>query len=96
MNKHLLIALDYKNRSKEELKENYKAAKAAADADADADAVYVAYADAAADAYAYAVAYVADADAVNVDALEYWLNRYFEKTGENIEDYEKALEDMRK
>ena len=80
MNKHLLIALDYKNRSKEELKENYKAAKAA-------------------DAAAYAVAYVADAadaDAVNVDALEYWLNRYFEKTGENIEDYEKALEDMRK
>ena len=43
-------------------------------------------ADATADAAAYIAAYAADADG------EYWINRYFKITGENREDYEKALE----
>ncbi len=66
MNQHILVAMDWKNRSQEELKKNRAAA-------ADAYAV--------ADAYAYA---------------EYWINRYFNVTGENREDYEKALKEMRK
>tara|TARA_R100000655_G_scaffold15789_3_gene34793 strand:+ start:905 stop:1123 length:219 start_codon:yes stop_codon:yes gene_type:complete len=72
MNKQILIAMDWKNRSKEELKENYEAAANAA-----------------------AVAYAA-ANSNNPAAIEYWLKEYLEKTGENREDYEKALGDMRK
>ena len=29
-------------------------------------------------------------------AVKYWVNEYFEVTGENREEYEKALEEMRK
>ncbi len=71
MNQHILVAMDWKNRSQEELKKN-RAAAAAAVAVADADAA------------------VAVADA------EYWINRYFNVTGEDREDYEKALKDMKK
>ena len=42
MNKQILIAMDWKNRSKEELKENYHSAAANADVDVAADAVCVA------------------------------------------------------
>ena len=86
MNKHILIAMDWKNRSLEELKENYSAAWDAADAAAAAaDA-----ADAAADAAAADVLWAADVVA------EHWLNKYFKLTGENREEYEKALKDMKK
>ena len=91
MNKHILIAMDYKNRSREELRENYHDAAAAADAAYAADAYAAADADAAAAAY-HAAYHAADADA----AAEYWITRYFEVTGENREDYEKALEEMKK
>jgi hypothetical protein len=77
MNQHILIAMDRKNRSKEELIENYIAAGARA-AGARA-AYYVAK---------YATLPFFDAN------TEYWLNRYFEITGEDREEYEKALEEI--
>ena len=78
MNKHILVAMDWKNRSEEELDKNR----------ADADDAYEAAYEAAAAAYdAYE-----DAD----DDVKYWLNRYFEVTGEDREEYEKALEEMKK
>ncbi len=93
MNKHILIAMDWENRSLEELEKNRDvayaaAADAAAAAYAAADAADSAYADAADSAYADA----AYAD----DYVKYWLNRYFEITGENRKEYEKALKEMKK
>tara|TARA_R100001510_G_C7607962_1_gene172410 strand:- start:738 stop:1019 length:282 start_codon:yes stop_codon:yes gene_type:complete len=93
MNKQILIAMDAKNTSKctEELKDNYRAAAAHV-------AAHVAANSANANAYAAAAvcaAYAANAYAVGCDP-EYWLKKYFEETGENREDYEKALGDMRK
>ena len=84
--------MDYKNRSEEELKENYDAANSVT-----AAAAYVAANSVtAAEAYA-AAAYAAEAYAAAVDAaVEYHLNRFFKITGENRKDYEKALEEMRK
>ena len=75
MNKHILIAMDWKNRSEEELIENYHDA---------------AYYDAVYNVASYAV--IAHAE----EALEEWLNQYFKITGENREDYEKALKEMKK
>ena len=91
MNKHILIAMDWKNRSKEELRENYDAAVYSA-AYSDAWAAAVAYASYA--AAFEAVAYASYA-AAYAEAAGNWLDRYFEETGEDREDYEKALEDMR-
>ena len=71
--------MDWKNRSKEELRENAESAyNAYADADAAASAADAAYA--AADA-AYA---------------EFWIKEYFENTGEDREEYEKALKEMKR
>ena len=85
MNQHILIAMDRKNRSKEELIENYHDA-------------YAAFAAAARAAGARAACYAAKYATLPFLAAntEYWLNRYFEITGEDREEYEKALEDMRK
>ncbi len=55
--------MDWKNRSKEELRENAVAVAAVADAVAD---------------------------------TEFWINEYFENTGENREEYEKALKEMKR
>ena len=83
MNKHILIAMDHENRSKEELKKNRDAAadaaRAAADAAASRAAAYFA-----ADAAYYA------ADAIDVEC---WLNKYFEETSDDREEYEKVLEE---
>ena len=84
MNKFILCAMD-KSKTAEELKENKMAADAAYDA---ADA---------ADAYAAAAAYDAAAAAASAaDNMDYWLNRYFRRTGENREDYEKAIKELEK
>ena len=94
MNKQILIAMDWKNRSKEELKKNYEAASYASYAS------YAAYVANAAAYVANAAVDVDDTDAVDAaaanSAVEYWLKKYFAETGENREDYEKALEEMRK
>jgi hypothetical protein len=66
MNKFILVAMNRKNHTQEELDENCTAAAAYA---------------AAADAYA--------ADAA---AAEYWINRYFERTGEDKQDYINEIE----
>ena len=96
MNQHILIAMDHKNRDKEELIENYQDA-AAAVAAFDVSVIEATFAAAWADVVraARAAQAAADADADD-DYVEYWLNRYFEITGENREEYEKALEEMRK
>ena len=44
---------------------------------------------------AYDAAYAAHA-AYDANNMDYWLNRYFERTGENREDYEKAIKEMEK
>ena len=69
--------MDWKNRSKEELKKNNDAAYAAYDA-----------------AYTAAVAAAAVADA-SADA-EFWIKEYFENTGEDRKEYEKALKEMKR
>ena len=79
MNKHILIAMDWKNISLEELEKN----RAAADA----------WAAAAANAYAKAaLGAAAHGGNGGAAAVEYWITRYFEITGEDREEYEKALE----
>jgi len=93
MNKYILCAMD-KSKTEKDLKKN----AAAADAD---DAAYSYDAAAAADAadaaaYAAAAADAADAAADAANNMDYWLNRYFERTGENREDYEKAIKEMEK
>jgi hypothetical protein len=84
MNQHILIAMDRKNRSKEELIENYTAAGARA-----------AGARAAGARAAYYVAKYATLPFFDANT-EYWINEYFEITGEDREEYEKALEEMKK
>ena len=86
MNKHILMAMDsLANPGKytfEQLRENRD------DAYADYDAVYAAYAaaDAADAAYIFAVYAYNPTYANNVNA-NYWLNRYFKRSGENKQDY---------
>ena len=93
MNKHILLVMKWLNDkesvTQEELKDN------AADAAA-ADAAYADAADAA--AYAYAAAYDAAYDAADAAAYAYaaaydekWINKYFDQTGENKQDYTDAL-----
>ena len=93
MNEYILVAMDRKNRSDEELRKNCAADNAARAADNAARAAANA-ARAAADA-AWAAA---DADAARASAadVEFWVNEYFERTGEDREDYEKALKEMKK
>ena len=99
MNKHILVAMDWKNRSKEELMEN---AESAYNADvytaAVADAAYTAAdaADAAAYAAADAAAYAVASAAADAAYAEFWINEYFENTGEDRKDYEKALKEMKR
>ena len=76
MNQHILIAMDWENRSRKELKENFRAA---------ANLYYAAF-DAAR----------ADYGRIHAANAEQWINKYFEVTGENREEYEKALEEMKK
>ena len=76
MNKHILVAMDWKNRSKEELMENAESAY-------NADVYTAAVADA-----AYTAADAADA--------EFWIKEYFENTGEDRKEYEKALKEMKR
>ena len=96
MNKFVVCAMD-KRKTKEELLANYKAAYCAADADADAyaAAAYDGY-DADAAAYpAYPVAaYWSSAAAYwsSAASLKYYLNEYFELTGENREAYQKEAD----
>ena len=85
MNKYILCAVD-KSSTEEELKKN------AADATYDAADAYDA--DAAAYAAVYAAAYAAYA--AYGDNMEYWLGRYFDITGENIEYYLKAIKELEK
>tara|TARA_R110002020_G_scaffold144145_2_gene317025 strand:- start:3799 stop:4059 length:261 start_codon:yes stop_codon:yes gene_type:complete len=85
MNEFILCVLDRANRTVEELEENSIDADAAAKECA--DVAYAAYITACA---AY-VAYVAIEN--NSAAAEYWLNKYFEATGENRCDYEKAIKE---
>ena len=88
MNKNILIAMDHENRSKEELKKNLDAAYEAA------VAVRAAYAAAVrADSACYAAKYATlPFLAANT---EYWIDEYFQITGEDKEEYEKALKEMR-
>lgn len=103
MNNHILIAMDWKNRSREELFANWRDARdAARDAhlklSADSwEARDVAW-DVAWDAWdASRASRAANAARYSSAAkVERRINEYFEVTGENREDYEKALEDMRK
>ena len=87
MNQHILIAMDWENRSLEELEKNRDAAAAYADAAA-------AYAAAVrADSACYAAKYATlPFLAANT---EYWIDEYFQITGEDKEEYEKALKEMR-
>jgi len=78
MNKHILIAMDWKNISLEELEKNRAAADAWAAAAANA-----------ANAAFGAAAHGGNGGAV---VVEYWITRYFEITGEDRDEYEKALE----
>ena len=78
MNKHILIAMDKESFTKDELKKNKDSATATADA---AAAAYATTAAAAAAAYA-----TTDADDV-ADDVDYWIDMYFKKTGENKQDY---------
>ena len=80
MNKHILTVIDHQlnpgKYTRAQLQDN------AADADAAAaDANAYAYAYDAYDAYAYA----------DADAAVYWLNKYFNITGENKQDYIDAI-----
>lgn len=76
MNKFILVAMNRKNHTQEELDENRDAAYAAY-------AAYVVYAAYAAAAYA----------AASVDAsAEYWINKYFERTGEDRQLYTNEIE----
>jgi hypothetical protein len=78
MNKFILVAMNRKNHTQEEL-----------DANLDAAAAVVLVVP----AYAYA-AYAADAAATDAaaDAAEYWINKYFERTGEDKQLYINEIE----
>ena len=101
MNKYILCAVD-KSSTEEDLRKNvadaYDAAYDAADAYAGYAAAAYEAAPAAYEAAHAADAYAAAAGAYAADAAnaEYWLNMYFERIGENIEDYEKAIKELEK
>ena len=82
MNNTILFVIDHQlnpdKYTQEQLKENYRAANANA-----SDAAAADYG--AADYAAYAADYAASAS--------YWLNEYFERTGENKQDYIDAIKD---
>ena len=94
MNKDILMALDHlanpDKYTKVQLKDNALAADATYRAVADVD-VWDAYAvDAAATATATAAAYAAVFTAAVAAAdinTEYWIDKYFERSGENKDDY---------
>ena len=100
MNKHILMVIDHQMNpdkyTQEQLQENYKAAFGVAAADKAAfgvdayPAAYLATNDSDVKA-AWAACDVADAAANDSDA-PYWLNKYFEITGENKQDYIDKLE----
>ena len=95
MNKDILMALDHlanpDKYTKVQLKDNALAADATYRAVADVD-VWDAYAvDAAATAAAYAAVFTAAVDAAADINTEYWIDKYFERSGENKDDYIKEL-----
>ena len=95
MNKHILFVIDHLANpgkyTKVQLKDNALAADATYRAVADVD-VWDAYAvDAAATAAAYAAVFTAAVDAAADINTEYWIDKYFERTGENKDDYIKEL-----
>ena len=94
MNKHILMVIDHQlnpgKYTQEQLKDNALAADATYRAVADVD-VWDAYAvDAAATAAAYAAVFTAAVDAADINT-EYWIDKYFERSGENKDDYIKEL-----
>jgi len=91
MNKHILLVMKWLNDkdsvTQEERDDNRDAAYAAyADAYA-ADAAAAAYADAAADYTAAYAAADAAATAYADAAAEIWVDKYFERSGDNKQDY---------
>ena len=84
MNKFILVVMNRENHTQEELKENRDAAAV----------VHYDFADDAAYAYAAYAAYAYADDAADYAAYdcEYWVNRYFERTGEDKQTYIDALE----
>jgi len=94
MNEHILMVQGFllypENYTKDQLKQNYRAAYAAYADDANsAYAAYAAYLAAAYDAY-LAAAYAAAFDIFTARA-EYWIDSYFNETGENRQDYIDAI-----
>jgi len=87
LNKHIFMVMkwldDPKSVSQEEREENSKAAAAAA-------AAAAAYAFSAFSAFSAAAA--AAAFGANAGEAEKWVNKYFERTGENKQDYIDAIE----
>jgi len=95
MNKHILLVMKWLNDNDSVTQKELNDNRAADAAYAAADAAYAA-ADAAADAYAAADAAYAAADAAYAAAdaaadAEKWVNKYFERTKENRQDYIDAL-----
>ena len=99
MNKHILMVMKWLNDknsvTQEDLISNRKSVVATGtyyggDGDSDSDSVAVSVATAtayrAADALAAYAAYAAD-----TTNTEYWVNKYFKRTGENKDDYIKEL-----
>jgi len=93
MNPHILMVIDNQlnpgKYTRAQLQDNAADADAAADyanAYAYAYDAYDAY-----DAYAYAYAAAAAADAYAYAYAVYWLNKYFNITGENKQDYIDAI-----
>ena len=88
MNKFVICAMD-KRKTQEELWDNYKTAATAA-----SEAYAADIASSAASYYAYCVAFYAAAytAVAAVDDLEYYLNKYFDLTGEDREAYQKEAD----
>lgn len=89
MNKHILVAMDRKNRTKEQLSINVNDAAVAADV---ALAAYNSAKHASFSADAVNAANAANAAASDHDDTERCLDEYFEVTGENKQDYIDAIE----
>lgn len=84
MNEFILVAMNRKNHTQEERDENSTAAYTAATYAHEYDNDYTAD---------YAAAYAADYAATARDAdADYWVNRYFEITGEDKQTYINTLE----
>jgi len=88
MNQHILIAMDWKNRSNEELNENYTSAAGCAHAPVTETVANAAH------AASLVSSNPANAE-FNAAKVEYYLNLFFRFPEESREDYEKALKEMK-